>query len=1753
MDNTVHEMKPPFAPKNSLVHNAADESLYLSAGKDTQTYLESDLYTPRLNKIHPYLWLSGLPKPARPLHRQRLLQRTIFPTENPDEHLVWHDASIFIKPMPEYLLDYDFWERELCGGPELYKSAFGFLISYAWLVRHKSDLRIAIETGLLPANICWNKWVAFVTDLNILSNNTTPYEMNRRYRYGELRLSRLNTLHRLGLAGFSLRSLVYGYMSGSIRYTTFFERNFNWILGVFVYISVVLSAMQVALVFVFAATVAMLLVWWSLFWFHLLSTRRYCRKVALQQRQGSFSGLKDEQGGEVHHDAGLYLPRLVMSPQVLPRSPPSVPSTHLQSARPAMEVLGVAANVIAVVDISVKVLQVCSDYAKEAKNAKVEIQELRQEVENLRDTAQKVQQLIESPQGTRLKASQELLGKIKECLAILSDVNGKLQPSSKHSFWRRGFRSLKWPFQSGEVHRIVGRLSRSSISISHILQIDQTGLLLDADNKLNNVESQMNKAHSKLDKSHVKLDKAESDLEGVVTKLDKVDISQIMAQLPVAAGAAHDSQAEEDNSICLKTTRSELLQDIDDWLENTNTETIFWLQGMAGTGKSTIARTIAKRWDDQNHLGASFFFKRGGGDCGNLSCFYTTIAFQLAIRHHDLASSIKAAVDHDPSLMSKVGEEQFDKLILQPIMGLQPAKRETLVIVIDALDECDGDEGIKRLIRIFTRTKDVSNVRMKVFITSRPELHIRLGFRAVPGTYQDFVLHEIPNDIIERDIRTFFTEELKRIRQDYNLMAEKEFHLPDTWPGPERTAALVEKAVPLFIFAATVCRFIRQWMSADPEVQLQKVLTFDTKSQESKMNATYLPSLEQQLEGLSKREEKDVIDDFQQIVGTIILLEAPLTVSALSKLIDVPKKSIYHRLEVLRSVLNYPETAESPIRLLHLSFRDFLLDPEKEGMNKFWVDEKQGHGRVAADCLRILKSSLKEDICGLVAPGIACSNITASRVSSCISPDLEYACRYWVKHLTKAQELTFSSEDILAFLEHYLLHLLECLSLIDRLSEIYIMIQGLQAIERVIIMTSTPRISQLMAIQENECPRLCELVKDLRRFLRTNFTVVDQYPLQLYSSLRYTVPSTSPMQPIFTSSTPEWMSQFPASSSGWDHHQNVLEGHEAPIEAAAFSSDSTHMVSLSKDGNMRVWRLDTSECIRETWIEGVPFGVLPTIAITTEPIWIYFKDQENMHLWHGETAELVGQYASFADQRHKPCFSQCARYCAFMDTSNHVVLLELKSGSPPERLSLDDSRLEHDAREGGNIPFFVFSTDSKYLALYSNLSYNESLVWDIASGACIKHYSNRAIPEPSTAKDPLYPISVILCADHSMMVAFSPSHSETRIQIRALPSGDLVQIFDGHKCNVITTAFLKEGTVLGSSCTRKEIKTWNIKTGQCLTRFVPFTSGGLIRISPSYEMACSVLKTKTVSVVSYTPNERPRIADDSVPGIDRLILSNDKTLVAAIFKSEVRIWDIKTGDSIFHLGSNHRDQAFEDQPSLTPNLQHIQLPMGTRRAQCLLTGDIFLEYIGQVFSSFRTCVGACSEIATGPFSYTITSHRGIEISPDGSLIALIYRDTTRISKLDTHVTTRTIQTHGESHDLMFSSDSKFLTILSREFSRSGGVHDQKSLLYVFDIEKADTVETIKPLGVIINIVDICPSLGLVVLLTGEKGTENGVQIIDIKTKEYQPTSAIFSLIVRRNIHAWTSAIASDLDLEKTCLGFYGITPSSFGFLRQFVQ
>ena len=113
---------------------------------------------------------------------------------------------------------------------------------------------------------------------------------------------------------------------------------------------------------------------------------------------------------------------------------------------------------------------------------------------------------------------------------------------------------------------------------------------------------------------------------GLLLELDqKIDF----AKLPIAKGASFNSHMDEHNAKCLENTRVELQRHIAEWARNKNGKPIFWLNGMAGTGKSTIARTVAQKFADNGQLGASFFFKKGEGDRGNAARFFTTIATDL--------------------------------------------------------------------------------------------------------------------------------------------------------------------------------------------------------------------------------------------------------------------------------------------------------------------------------------------------------------------------------------------------------------------------------------------------------------------------------------------------------------------------------------------------------------------------------------------------------------------------------------------------------------------------------------------------------------------------------------------------------------------------------------------------------------------------------------------------------------------------------------------------------------------------------------------------------------------------------------------------------------------------------------------------------------------------------------------------------------------------------------------------------------------
>jgi succinate dehydrogenase/fumarate reductase cytochrome b subunit len=259
---------------NLLPASFRDDDLSLLAPlSDTSKFLLLDLSVQRLNDIQEYLWLAGRPMPPRPLNYQISVSRTIIVDEKIDMHLVWGPGRrIHIKPLPPYLLDSRFWaanvtcstcscglnsdrnpapssvdvrpsntDTDTCPRCDLSKSALGFLTSYIALIQYPSDFLIAQAHSLLPASLTWPQWRALVQ--NLLDNDImNPDRINRRYRYGELRLSRLNKIY-----AFQLGSFFRGYRAKYQTYQELFHTYLAPITAMTVYFALVLTAMQVGL------------------------------------------------------------------------------------------------------------------------------------------------------------------------------------------------------------------------------------------------------------------------------------------------------------------------------------------------------------------------------------------------------------------------------------------------------------------------------------------------------------------------------------------------------------------------------------------------------------------------------------------------------------------------------------------------------------------------------------------------------------------------------------------------------------------------------------------------------------------------------------------------------------------------------------------------------------------------------------------------------------------------------------------------------------------------------------------------------------------------------------------------------------------------------------------------------------------------------------------------------------------------------------------------------------------------------------------------------------------------------------------------------------------------------------------------------------------------------------------------------------------------------------------------------------------
>ncbi|KAK3317361.1 hypothetical protein B0T19DRAFT_290469 [Cercophora scortea] len=1011
----------------------------------------------------------------------------------------------------------------------------------------------------------------------------------------------------------------------------------------------------------------------------------------------------------------------------------------------------------------------------------------------------------------------------------------------------------------------------------------------------------------------------------------------VVSTLKAVKGAAFNSNTPEAMLQCYPNTRVDLLKEIVSWAMDPRGKCIFWLQGMAGTGKSTISRTIARTFDARGCLGSSFFFKRGENDRSSPEFFFTTIATQIAAQHPAVAQEMRHAIEAEHNISDLAMEEQFKKLILQPLgkshHDKPPGSPVVLLVVIDALDECANEGAVKTMIACLSKSKTLEGIRLSFFVTSRPELFIRLGFGAdeVRDDYATLVLQDVPTQVIEHDLSLFFNARLESIRDEFNRV-DRRYKLPNDWPQGTIVQDLVAMAMPLFIFAATVCGFIEDTRNGggSPDDRLQKVLANKAQSHTSQLDAIYLVVLQSML-GENQEEHKAVIQEFKDIVGVVLFLATPLSVRAISGLLGLRAEFVECKLDLLRAVLDVPSDEQLPVRVLHKSFPDFLVDDGKRA-KEFSISEDDVHKNLSDGCLTVLGNELRENMCGLSGPGEERKTGDATLNTTILSSEARYACLHWTYHLTKSKTRIRDDGPEHQFLQRHLLHWIEALSIMDNSHAIPGLIDDIK--------------ETLQPANSNE---LSMFLDDATNLVNANLGVIDLAPLQIYSSVLLFAPTRSIIRQTFRSQIPKWLPFLPHVSLDWDRVRQTLQNLDG-VNSVAFSHDSSLLLSAGEDATVRVWNIASG---RSTGIYkdddlSVPYH--NAIFSPDSKLIVASTEHGNVRAWSTESGTCIARLDSLpTSSRDRPYDLCTANRISFSPDSSHVALkLEgfnrgsdsfciwsLQSGAytiitSPQDLSgpitfICNSTLAICGCKDGSMA--VWSVNSGELvhhidAVMGRITYL-CAQWDMrpthtgAFAVCLlsglQRDEGREAADTSArgpgddrhsritlnwdiAEDPR--ISLVAVLDISF-----PSGSESNFE---LPSTELLceyksprgtqslhQILLSHDTTLIAAVFAGENT----------ITVWRTHTGEIKQVLEPqLEDGRPFILSPDWALLASH-HFLAIDIIRLTNQDEDETASSSKnTGYARSELSPNNALVASVsLGSPVRIWSTETGECVHVL------------------------------------------------------------------------------------------------------------------------------------------------------------------------------------------------------------------------------------------------------------
>jgi hypothetical protein len=446
---------------------------------------------------------------------------------------------------------------------------------------------------------------------------------------------------------------------------------------------------------------------------------------------------------------------------------------------------------------------------------------------------------------------------------------------------------------------------------------------------------------------------------------------------------------------CLPGTREEILEALREWADDPKSKPVYWLNGHAGSGKSTIAQSFAEWLFAYNKLGGSFFCSRDSEKRSVITAIFNTLAYQLATSTNPAApkfrKSILQALDANPKIASLSLKNQLVELLAKPV---KESEIQT-VVIIDALDECKDEESTSIMLKFLDENvKYLPNI--KFFITSRPETHIRAAFRkeGMKLVTDVMVLHEVSAHSVDDDIMVLLETKLHRS----TVLADRsDTSLPEEWPSKAQLEALKRRSGGLFIFASTIVKLILD-AHGDPKSKLENLLNQPDKFSgkgEAHLDKLYWEVLER----VYKERDDQLIEQRQAILGLLAIARDPISATSIASLLSIKRiKTVMTCLRGLHSLLLVPEDLSQPIRFHHKSFPDFLTDQTRCSDPRFYIDTDEHHFAAVQGCFGVMNNRLKKNICGLQRYAKN-DSMSSTKRDECIDEALKYSCQYWDKHL----------------------------------------------------------------------------------------------------------------------------------------------------------------------------------------------------------------------------------------------------------------------------------------------------------------------------------------------------------------------------------------------------------------------------------------------------------------------------------------------------------------------------------------------------------------------------------------------------------------------------------------------------------------------------------------------------------------------------------------------------------------------------------